>query len=176
MSNSEAKAGCSGARWFVVETLPRKEGFAASNLQRQGFEFEFPKIRKVVRQARARRSELAPLFPGYLFVRFDPAVARWRSINGTLGVRRLLMGACAMPQAMPDEVMNQLLLRCVNGVLEEGSPVFAAGMQVRVLSGPLADRLATVETLDSKGRVRVLLDILGGNVRADIRAELLEAA
>jgi transcription antitermination factor NusG len=35
------------------------------------------------------------------------------------------------------------------------------GDRVRILAGPLADRLATVTRLDEKGRVALLLEILG---------------
>lgn len=35
------------------------------------------------------------------------------------------------------------------------------GDRVRILTGPFADRLATVTRLDEKGRVALLLEILG---------------
>ena len=39
---------------------------------------------------------------------------------------------------------------------------FEPGRLVRLVKGPFADQVATIEQLDDRGRVRVLLDILGG--------------
>jgi transcription antitermination factor NusG len=45
---------------------------------------------KTVRHARKVRAALGAYFPAYLFVRFDLTKDRWRSVNGTLGVSRLV--------------------------------------------------------------------------------------
>ena len=57
--------------WYVVETLPRAELVAQSHLQRQSFGCFFPQFEKTRRHARRVDRVLAPVFPGYVFVRFD---------------------------------------------------------------------------------------------------------
>ncbi len=79
------------ARWYAVAVKPGQELGAARHLERQGFQTFTPSIVKTVRHARRRMERRVALFPGYLFVRFDIGQCAWRSINGTLGVRSLVM-------------------------------------------------------------------------------------
>ncbi len=43
---------------------------------------------------------------------------------------------------------------------------FAIGQRVRLISGPFAEQFGQLVRLDSNGRVRVLIEIMGGNVPA----------
>jgi transcriptional antiterminator RfaH len=161
----------SDARWFVVQTHPRKEAFAAMQLERQDFGSFFPRFLKTVSHARKRRETLAPLFPGYLFVKFDPAAGPWRSINSTFGVRRLVSGRDQAPAPVPVPVMEHLFARCDNGVIRSLFADFLPGQQVRVLNGPFAERLARIVDYDERGRVAVLLELLGGEHVVSMRPD-----
>jgi len=157
-------------RWYVAETLPHKEDMAIQNLRRQAFRSFCPRFRKLRKHARRQSMVLAPLFPGYVFVFLDPDQQPWRSINGTFGVRRLVGSEGVRPQPMPDAAMELILARCTDGVMTRLLDDPEPGRRVRIISGPFADSLASVETLDDRGRVHVLLDILGGecSIRMDI--------
>ena len=71
----------------------------AANLSRQGFRSYAPRVRRTIRHARKLRNVLVPLFPGYIFVILNLSTDRWRSVNGTIGVASLIMGA---EQPMPN--------------------------------------------------------------------------
>ena len=43
---------------------------------------------------------------------------------------------------------------------------FAIGQRVRLISGPFAEQLGQLDRLDLNGRVRVLIEIMGGSVPA----------
>ncbi len=152
------------ARWYVAETQPRKEALAVEHLVRQRFDCFLPRYRKTRRHARKIDTVLAPLFPGYIFVRFDRKQVNWLSINGTIGVRRLICGGAGLLSPMPRHVMEQLQRRCPNGIFEYALIALAVGEQVRITTGPFADLIAQVRSLDDRGRVALLLDILGGGV------------
>lgn len=150
-----------GARWYVVETLPQKEACAAEHINRQGFEVFFPRFRKVRHHARKRETILAPVFPGYMFTRLDLKADRWVAINSTRGVKRLVGFDGGRPQEVDPEVMDALLERCEHGVMSQMVEQLNPGDSVRVNTGPLADLVGTIESLDSKGRVNLLFQILG---------------
>ena len=150
--------------WYVAETQPRKEALAALHLGRQSFDFFLPRYRKTRRHARKFDTVLAPLFPGYIFVRFDREQSSWRSINGTFGVRRLLCGEGGALQSMPSRVVEALQARCKGDVFEPANDSLRPGEQVRILQGPFTDLIAQVQSLDDRGRVALLLDVLGGGV------------
>ena len=149
--------------WFVAETLPKSEARAELQLRRQQFTCFLPRFRKTRSHARRVEHVLAPVFPGYIFVAFDPDRDPWRSVNGTLGIRRLVGPDNGRPHAMPATVMQALLARCDGNLMVSQLDSPDAGRKVRLLSGPLADRIATIEHCDDKGRVQVLLDMLGAS-------------
>lgn len=150
-----------GERWYVVETIPRKEALAVEHLRRQAFQGFCPRLRKLRRHARKREHILVPLFPNYVFVRFDADNRPWRSINGTLGVKHLIGSESNRPQPMPGAAMEAILSRCEDGVVTQLIDEPREGQTVRIIAGPFAESLAAIETLDDRGRVSVLLDILG---------------
>ena len=162
--------------WYVAETLPRAEGQAERHIQRQGFACFCPRFSKQRRHARRIDHVLAPVFPNYIFVRLDLMQDRWASINGTIGVKRLVGGGSQLPQAVPNAAMQALLARCNDGVIKSLIPDLHPGQRVQMVSGPFTDHFATIERLDGRGRVRILLNILGGVVPIRMLASNLSPA
>src|SRR5215831_10830985 len=78
-------------RWYLAHTRPNNERKAEFHLNAQGFVTFLPQIEKTIRHARRLATVRRPLFPRYLFVRFDVTQDRWLSVNGTIGVGRLVM-------------------------------------------------------------------------------------
>jgi transcriptional antiterminator RfaH len=77
-------------RWYVAQTHPHAEVKAGLHLTRQGFDIYLPRYLKKGRHARRVETVAAPLYPGYVFVAIDCGVQRWRSIQSTIGVSRLV--------------------------------------------------------------------------------------
>lgn len=154
-----------GERWYVARTQPFRESSAQFNIQQLGFETYFPRVRRTVRHARKLRNVLAPLFPGYIFVILNLSRDRWRSVNGATGVASLIMGA-EQPIPAPQGVVEALIS------MREGSggvclnQDLSIGQMVRILSGPFAQAICQLEQLDDRGRVCVLLEIMGGQIAA----------
>jgi transcription elongation factor/antiterminator RfaH len=164
-----------GERWYVARSLPRQETRAEFQLLRQGFRVFLPRATKTVRHARKLRTVKSPVFPSYMFVVLDIDRDRWRSINGTSGVARMIMQG-ETPQPVPGGVVENLLVLTD----EDGTIHFdfnlRQGQPVRVVAGPFANAIGTLERLDANGRVRVLLDIMKGKVPAYLDRSALEAA
>jgi len=149
-----------GQRWYVAQTLNFREALAVKNLAAQGYPCFFPRFRKTIRHARQLRSAVVPVFRGYVFVAIDTSRHRWRAINGTLGVARLLQGD-GHPLPVPSGVVETLVAALDGSGLVRLGGGLKAGERVRVLSGPFAEALGTLDRIDDNGRVRVLLDVLG---------------
>ena len=58
--------------------------------RRQGYETYLPRYLKRRRHARKVDFAAKPLFPRYMFVAIDMATQRWRSVQSTIGVSRLV--------------------------------------------------------------------------------------
>jgi transcriptional antiterminator RfaH len=155
-------------KWFVARVKTRSEVIASTNLQAQGFSTFNPTLKRTIRHARQFRETRVPIFPGYLFLSFDPATAAWRSVNGTRGVIALITAA-GKPVAVPDSAMK--VIRANFGFGDAMSaPSLAVGDTVRFMAGPFADSIGKLASIDSRGRIEVLLAVLGTqiNVKADV--------
>jgi transcription antitermination factor NusG len=151
-------------RWYVVMTQPNKEHFAAENLAAQGFRSFVPRQSVTYKHARRISTRLAPVFPQYMFVILDPDAQRWRAVNGTFGVRRLINDG-DRPAPVRAGVVETLAASCdARGVLIFRTAAFKAGDRIRLVSGPFAGLLGTLQSLDASGRVRLLLEIMSGRV------------
>jgi transcription antitermination factor NusG len=164
-----------GERWFVARVLTHQENRAQFNLHRLGFRSFLPRLRRTVRHARRLRDTLNPLFPGYIFVIIDLSKQRWRSINGTFGVASLIMGA-DQPTPVPLGVVEALVASCESRGAVRLDDSLEIGQKVRILSGPFAETLCRLAHLDDRGRVRVLLEIMGMEVAAQLDRSAIASA
>jgi transcription elongation factor/antiterminator RfaH len=168
-------AAASGQRWYAVASLPHRERGVELQLRAQGFAPYLPLILKTVRHARRLQSVKRPLFPGYLFVSMDIDRDRWRSINGTFGARGLVM-VRERPSPVPDGLVESLQDRMDGEGLTRFSEDLSIGQSVRVLSGPFADLVGSLERLDANDRVRVLLQVMGATVPVSLNSKQLYPA
>lgn len=158
-------------KWYVAHTQQRSEERARINLERQGFTTYLPRYLRERRHARRREIVKAPLFPGYIFVQLDLEQARWRSINGTLGVSHLICDG-ERPAELPQSVMDALMAReNEEGVIVLQPRPFQQGEPLRIVSGALADCLGIFERMADRDRVVLLLDLLGRKVRVQAPSE-----
>jgi transcriptional antiterminator RfaH len=168
-AGAQAVAVQDGARWYAVETQPHRESRAKGQLENQGHEVFLPRRIKTVRHARKLTSVAAPFFSRYLFIRLDLTRDRWRNVNGTFGVARLVMQG-DLPHPVPRGVVETMIASAdSNGVLclEQGLNIAS---KVRLPAGPFAEQLGILDCLDDSGRVRVLLGIMGRTVPVELEA------
>ena len=163
-----------GERWFLVRTQPHREVWADEQLRRQGFVSYLPRTERTIRHARKLLTRTAAYFPCYLFIRLDLARDRWRSINGTFGVSYIVARG-DRPTPVPDGVVENVM--AAGGELGLLAPPMAIpGQVVRMVSGPFSDQIGIVQRLDGPGRVRLLLDLMGGKISVVTNERAMVAA
>jgi transcription elongation factor/antiterminator RfaH len=159
-------------RWYVVQTQPHAENKAVFHLERQSFRIFCPRILKTVRHARKVSRVKVPLFPGYLFLSMDAGRTQWRSVNGTFGVSHLITQN-DMPQPVPVGVVEAIRMHIGNDDTVDWTRSLRPGQTVRIANGAFADFVGRLEHLDAKGRVRVLLKLMGRDVCVSLHASEL---
>ena len=118
-------------------------------------------------------NDLKPLFPGYMFVSVNSELAPWRRINSTIGVSRLVSFE-GKPRPLPLQLISGLMLRCdATGTLLPAKSL-NEGDRVEMLSGPFANFVATVDTIDPEQRIWVLMDFMGQKTRMQVTADQLQ--
>lgn len=154
--------------WYIAQLKPNGIGNALRNLERQKFVTFHPRqtATRRIRDKLVTREE--PVFPGYVFVTFDPATAPWRRINATLGIARLLTTPSLQPATVPPAFMAALMERCTPEGLIKPPEVLAPGDLVRIRTGPFAEQVSRIESLDKAGRVGLLLEVMGQAVRVSV--------
>jgi len=162
--------------WFVVQTQPRAEAKAKRHLVNQGYITYMPVYQRRVRHARRSEIVLRPLFPGYLFVQIDPEMHRWRSINGTVGVRQILTDGNA-PRYVADDIIDEIVAReDETGAVKLMSASFAPGQSVRLVGGAFAEVFGLFEEMHDANRAVLLITLLGRKVRVNVPVAEVTAA
>ncbi len=156
--------------WFLAQVRPNCIQIAERNLRRQAFDTFVPWTEETRRQRGRFCQRRVPLFPGYLFVGFDPERGGWRAINSTHGVSRLVAFA-GMPQAVPDSLLVALRDRCDPSGLLLPPETLKPGDEVEVTRGPFADFIVTVEQVTPDRRVWILIDLMGRAARVSVAPE-----
>ena len=146
--------------WFILQFKPNSHHLAAKNLNRQGFETFLPLHETTSRRLSRFINTSKPLFPGYMFIRFDKAESEWHKINNTYGVSRLITFNSTL-KSIPTIFVDHLMKRYdLSGKL---IPIqkLKKGDQVEVLKGPFANFIATVEKYEADQRIWILMDLMG---------------
>jgi transcription elongation factor/antiterminator RfaH len=164
-----------GSRWYLAMTRPCSELIAEKHLNRQGYVTFLPRHTKSVRHARRVRLVKAPVFPRYIFLRLDLGVDRWRNVFSTHGISTLIM-AHERPIVVPEGVVETLAERCDGDGCMHFTEHMRPGQRVRLLGGPFSDALGVLESLDDRGRVQVLLNIMGRSIKVRLSEEWVHPA
>ncbi len=138
--------------WFALQTRSRYEHFVAAMLRGKGYELFLP-VYTCQRRWSDRIKELElPLFPGYLFCRFNP-LDRF-PILVTPGVIQVV-GIGKSPVPVDDAEIVALQTAVQSGLPRQPWPFLQIGKRVRVEYGPLCGLEGIL--VDFKGRHRLVL-------------------
>ena len=75
-----------GKIWCIAQIKNNSYDTAIQNLNRQGFQTFLPKMKITKREKNKFLVKNVYVFPGYVFVSFDPYIISWTKINSTYGV------------------------------------------------------------------------------------------
>lgn len=159
----------SGARWYAIRVKSKLQFLASEALSGKGYEMFLPLYNCIRRWSDRTKTLQLPLFPGYLFCRFDPA-DRMVPIVTTPGVMGIVSaGRIPLPVDDKEIVGLQLMLR--SGVEPEPWPYLKGGTRVLIERGPLAGLEAIVVQSLNRWRVVVSVELLQRSVAAEIDRE-----
>jgi transcriptional antiterminator RfaH len=169
MSGTTAYDAC---QWYLVRSKPKQELRAECNLQAWGVPTLALKIRELCswRGSARAQNRVMPLFPNYLFARFDaaqqlPKVRLTRGVQGVIG-----FGTYAT-------AVDESVIRVLEGRIGEDGYVRIAepqpGDAVEIVSGPLRSFIGVFERISAHDRVLILLATMGGSTRVNVaKAEM----
>lgn len=145
-------------QWYIARSKSRKEKVLIGNLARWGVGTFFPYIRS----RGVRTNRLEPLFPGYVFCRFDAAAPEWQAIRWSPGLSYFLTSGDDL-SVVSDGLIVYLKDQTRQWNSGDMRVEFAAGDQVTVVQGPFAGFDAVFEQyMAASERCRILLRSIQG--------------
>jgi len=150
------------AEWYVVHTHPRQEDRAIRNLLLWGVELLALSVR-----APRNGGGFEPLFPGYVFARFD-ITSMFRNVRFTRGVHSVLSFG-----GKPAQVHEDVIAMCRSRIGQDGyvqiTPKFQMNEPVVIQSGAFKGITAVFEKeMPGRQRVSVLLRALTWQARVEL--------
>jgi len=157
------------ARWYVVHTYSGRELQVAQQLRQrvesmglgdQVLEILIPTQEKIEIRSGQKQKVKEKIFPGYLLVKMVLNENSWLTVRTTSGITGFV-GIGDKPTPLEEEEV-----KVIQDFIKLAAPKFKAkfslGEAVKIVDGPFADFLGTIESIDEeKGKVKVLVSIFG---------------
>lgn len=156
-------------QWYVVHTYAGHEEKVKNTLKQRvdsmGLEKKILKIiiptAKKIEIRSGKKQEIDErLFPGYLLIRMVLSDDSWLAVRTTPGITSFV-GVGNKPTSLPDKEV-QAILKFMKMEAPKFKTKFSVGEAVKIIDGPFAEFLGTVDEIDQKrGKVKVLVSIFG---------------
>ena len=163
-------------RWYALHTKARSEKLLSHLLALQYISVYLPQV-PMVRHGR-RLATTEPLFPCYLFARFDLDAVSFTRFRWTPGLRDVVHGAEG-PAPVDDVVIEHIQQRIARNEIVRSAAHERFWPQDRVrLKGDVFADLDVVfdQYLPGEARARVLIQILGRTTSVDVAVDALQKA
>jgi transcriptional antiterminator NusG len=156
-------------QWYVVHCYSGYENKVKRNLEQrissmdmEGhiFDVVVPTEEEIEVREGKRRTYQRRVFPGYILVQMIMTDQSWYVVRNTPGVTGFV-GMGTKPTPLREEEVQRIIKR-----MEAEAPkvkvTFKPGQKVRIVQGPFADFIGTVDDINmEKGKVRVMVSFFG---------------
>jgi len=166
-ASSAAARGATPDRWFAVWTRSRHEQVVKTQLDEKRVTAFLPTISRWSRWKDRKKKIDVPLFPGYVFARFDP-VER-------LGVLKCsgvvsIVSFNGEPAPVPDHEIEDIRTLVESTLPYDPCPTIKTGSRVEVVHGPLKGVVGRLTRKGTQSRLVLSVDLIGQAVSVQVDA------
>jgi transcriptional antiterminator RfaH len=163
--------GDESAAWFCLRTQIKHERLAAAHLRlMEDVEVLFPRMTFKRKWRQNVKEFTEPLFPNYLFARFNPRQALAR-VRHAYGVQTVVHFGNRLP-VIPDGVIEEIRLSLSPEQVCRVDSILSPGDTVAICNGAFSGLQAVIKNyLPRKQRVTLLLEFLGRQVNVEINEQ-----
>ncbi len=157
------------AKWYVVHTYSGHENKVSTNLKQRIetmkladkiFDIVVPTRNIVTVKHGKKEEQKEKIFPGYILVKMVLDDESWLAVRTTQGVTAFV-GAGNKPTPISESEVGTIL-KFMQMEAPKYKTSFSMGEAVKIVDGPFADFLGTIDAIDEeKGKVKVLVSIFG---------------
>lgn len=156
--------------WFALQVRTQHERGVAEFLRGKGYEWFLPMYKCRKRWSDRVKEVDTPLFPGYLFCRFD--VQQRLPILKTPGVIQIV-GYNRQPVAIDESEISAIQTLVGSGFATQPWPHLQAGDKVQIESGPLRGLVGILTAFKGQHRLIVSITLLQRAVAVEIDSALV---
>jgi transcription antitermination factor NusG len=156
--------------WFAVQVRSRSEFAIAQVLHNKGIEEFVPRYKTKSQWSDRTIAVELPLFPGYIFCRFDPAARL--PILITEGVIRIV-GIGKAPSPITDSEIEAVHRAVSSGFPVQPHSYLAIGSRILIKEGPLAG-LEGILTGQKNRCFVVSIELIHCSISVDVQADALK--
>lgn len=151
--------------WYAVRVKSNRERIAAESLLGKGYSVCFPLYRDRNRRANGIKAVELPLFPGYVFCRFD--VSKRLPILMAPGVVHIV--SCGrIPQPVDEREMASVISIVESGLPLSPHPFLAVGQPVELDRGPLAGAVGVILEYADEERFVISVTLLQRSIAVKV--------
>lgn len=157
------------ASWYIVHTYSGHENKVAKSIKQRvqslGFENRVFDIvvptRNTIKVSQGKKESVKEkIFPGYVLIKMVLDDESWLLIRTTQGVTAFI-GAGNKPTPISEKEV-EAIMKFMNEEEPLYKATFVVGEAVKIVDGPFADFLGTIDEIDeTKGKLKVLVSIFG---------------
>ena len=169
-TDSSAVGSTPKATWYALQVRSRKESYVASQIQGQGYECLLPTYKSIRKWSDRMKEVEQPLFPGYLFCRFD--FQNRRPVVTTPGVLQVV-GYGRTAVSVSEEEIQALQLAVASEMPKQPWPYLEVGQRVRVNYGTLSGLEGILVNVKGNHRVVLSVTLLQRSVAMEVETSWL---
>ncbi len=184
--NGLAKGDTPDFKWFVTHVLSGYEGRVQKTLKQNILNHDLvdyfseilvPQEDVTVSVNGKKRNIKKKFFPGYMLVKMIMNDKTWHLVKNTDKITGFVGGTTDKPQPITDEEAAYMLGQALGGVKKTRSAnSFSEGDSVKVIEGPFASFVGTVEAVNANGKLKVNVSIFGRPTPVELEDSQVEKA
>lgn len=151
--------------WFALQVRAKHEAGVAQFLEGKGYRWFLPSYKLRKRLCDRIKVTDAPLFPGYLFCRFD--AQKRLPILMTPGVIQII-GYNRVPVPIAEDEINALQMLVRSGLPNQPCPFVRIGDRVQIEAGPLRGVEGILVAIKAEHRLILSVTLLQRSVAVQI--------
>jgi transcription antitermination factor NusG len=152
-------------QWYALHVRPRFEKHVQTHLEEKGYEVFYPTYTSTRQWSDRVKSLSFPLFPGYVFCRFN--VHARLPILITPGVNQVV-GSGKTPITVDEAELTAIRRVMESGVAAQPWPYLKIGETVQIENGPLEGLTGIVTRIKSSDRLVVSVSLLMRSVAVEL--------
>ena len=158
-------------KWYIAKTMTGQENKVTRALKERVVNYKLAEFfleivtpeESVTSSSKGKKRTIKKkFFPGYVLIKMIMNDRTWHLVKNTDKITGFVGGTLDKPAPISDEEAAYITDQSEDGIRKQRTTIdFTEGETVKVVEGPFASFVGTVETVSEKGKIKVNVSIFG---------------